>query len=68
MDGPTPCIVYEYKSLGCVQQHLESSNGVTLGWRRRLCILLDLATALDYLHTAVEPAIIHRDIKSANVL
>ncbi|KAL2472238.1 Protein kinase superfamily protein [Abeliophyllum distichum] len=43
------------------------SSGI-LSWSNRLSIALDIAYALDYLHSVADPAVIHRDIKSSNIL
>lgn len=39
-----------------------------LSWSNRLNIALDVARALDYLHFIADPSVIHRDIKSSNIL
>ncbi|GBG78856.1 hypothetical protein CBR_g28081 [Chara braunii] len=40
----------------------------SLDWSHRLRILIGTARALDYIHTQVHPSIIHRDVKSSNIL
>jgi serine/threonine protein kinase len=67
VDGPQPCLVYEFKTRGCLRAIL-SERPEELEWRRRLVMLEEIASALDFLHTVMNPPIIHRDIKTANVL
>lgn len=43
-------------------------NGIRLDWIRRLKIALGAARGLSYLHELANPPIIHRDIKSSNIL
>ena len=43
-------------------------TGIHLDWKRRLQIALGSAKGLAYLHELANPPIIHRDIKSTNIL
>ncbi|GJZ18405.1 probable LRR receptor-like serine/threonine-protein kinase isoform X1 [Tanacetum coccineum] len=45
-----------------------NSKRITLSWVRRLKIAIDAAKGLDYLHNRSEPRIMHRDVKSINIL
>ena len=44
------------------------SSGVRLDWMQRLKVTLGTARGLAYLHELVSPPVIHRDVKSTNVL
>nr|KAJ0192341.1 hypothetical protein LSAT_V11C800400100 [Lactuca sativa] len=68
-------LVYEYMRNGSLGDHLHKrkgnvSNSSQLTWIQRLNICIDAARGLDYLHTGtgVESRVIHRDIKSSNIL
>ncbi|GJT41514.1 kinase-like domain, phloem protein 2-like protein, partial [Tanacetum coccineum] len=71
--GPDHMIlVYELASKGSLEDYLGNSDKmINLTWMRRLKICLDIAHGLNYIHTntdQVKQKIIHRDIKSANIL
>ncbi|XP_058214203.1 putative receptor-like protein kinase At5g39000 [Rhododendron vialii] len=69
-------IVYEYMTGGTLANHLyktstrEESGGSRshLTWEQRLNICLHAALGLDYLHNGTLHGIIHRDVKSTNIL
>ncbi|PQQ21002.1 L-type lectin-domain containing receptor kinase IX.1-like [Prunus yedoensis var. nudiflora] len=60
-------LVYAYMPNSSLDTHLFGSRA-TLQWDFRYKIALDLATALHYLHEDAEKCVLHRDIKSANIL
>ncbi|KAE9587803.1 hypothetical protein Lal_00022040 [Lupinus albus] len=64
-------LVYEYMHNGTLRDHIhvhESSNQKKLDWLTRLRIAEDAAKGLEYLHTGCNPSIIHRDVKTSNIL
>ena len=70
LETKTPLLVYEYASNGTLADHLHqtSKNGYVMGWDRRLAVATQTAEALSYLHRAASPPILHRDVKSTNIL
>ncbi|KAF8408365.1 hypothetical protein HHK36_007514 [Tetracentron sinense] len=62
-------LVYEYMHNGTLQDHIHDSvNQKRLDWLSRLFIAEDAAKGLEYLHTGCNPSIIHRDVKTSNIL
>lgn len=60
-------LLFEYMPNGSLDTHL-FGNRRTLAWDVRYKVALGVATALRYLHEDAEQCVLHRDIKSANVL
>ncbi|XP_020213135.1 probable receptor-like protein kinase At5g18500 [Cajanus cajan] len=70
MEGTHRMLVYEYVNNGNLEQWLHGAmrHHGYLTWEARIKILLGTAKALAYLHEAIEPKVVHRDIKSSNIL
>ncbi|KAI5084303.1 hypothetical protein GOP47_0000472 [Adiantum capillus-veneris] len=67
-EGPERILVVEYVANGNLREHLDGQYGMVLDLVTRLDIAIDVAHALTYLHLYADKSIIHRDIKSSNIL
>ncbi|KAK4590859.1 hypothetical protein RGQ29_021164 [Quercus rubra] len=61
-------LIYEYMENGNLHQHLSVKNTNVMTWNERLNIAVDAAHGLEYLHNGCKPPIIHRDLKTSNIL
>ncbi|XP_024003675.1 probable leucine-rich repeat receptor-like protein kinase At2g28990 isoform X4 [Eutrema salsugineum] len=68
-EGEHLALIYEYMPNGDLKQHLSGKRGgCILSWETRLKIAVDAALGLEYLHTGCKPPMVHRDIKTTNIL
>ncbi|KAK9757258.1 hypothetical protein RND81_01G152400 [Saponaria officinalis] len=63
-------LVYEFMHNGTLKEHLYGplTRGRGINWIQRLEIAEDAAKGIEYLHTGCVPSIIHRDLKTSNIL
>ncbi|CAO2186660.1 unnamed protein product [Urochloa humidicola] len=62
-------LVYEFMHNGTLKEHLRGADDEKItSWLKRLEIAEDAAKGIEYLHTGCSPTIIHRDLKSSNIL
>ncbi|TYH12409.1 hypothetical protein ES288_A06G065300v1 [Gossypium darwinii] len=66
--GNERLIITEYVPNGTLREHLDGQHGKILDFNQRLEIAIDVAHGLTYLHVYAEKQIIHRDVKSSNIL
>ncbi len=62
------CIVLEFIPKGNLFTLLHKQSNVVWDWQRRLSIAKDIARGVYFLHTCPSGRIIHRDLKSQNIL
>ncbi|CAA7048129.1 unnamed protein product [Microthlaspi erraticum] len=75
VDGPLRVLVYEFAPHGSLHDILHGRKGAigampgpVMTWQQRVKIAVGAAKGLEYLHEKVNPQIVHRDIKSSNIL
>ncbi|XVF68552.1 hypothetical protein PTKIN_Ptkin11bG0011900 [Pterospermum kingtungense] len=61
-------LVFEYMPNGNLRDCLDGILGENMTWETRVSIAIGAARGLEYLHEAAAPRILHRDVKSTNIL
>lgn len=61
-------LIYEYIENGSLHSWLHENKNKNLNWKTRLRIAIDVANGLQYIHEHTTPRVVHKDIKSGNIL
>lgn len=61
-------LIFEFMANGNLRDCLDGASGRHLNWSTRVAVAFGAARGLEYLHEAAAPRILHRDVKSTNVL
>lgn len=68
-DNNERVLVFEYRNNGTLHDHLHRlENSPLTSWTARIKVALNAARGVEYLHEYAVPTVIHRDIKSSNIL
>ncbi|KAM2419966.1 hypothetical protein EV1_026201 [Malus domestica] len=68
-DANNLALIYEYMANGNLKNSLsDAERSSQMTWEMRLHIAIDAAQGLEYLHHGCKPPIVHRDVKTANIL
>ncbi|EOA39639.1 hypothetical protein CARUB_v10008273mg [Capsella rubella] len=68
-EGENLALIYEYMANGDLKEHMSGTrNGFILNWGTRLKIVVESAQGLEYLHNGCKPPMVHRDVKTTNIL
>ncbi|CBI29997.3 hypothetical protein VitviT2T_012849 [Vitis vinifera] len=75
LEADNKILVYQFATMGSLHDMLHGRKGVqgaepgpVLSWNQRVKIAYGAAKGLEYLHEKVQPSIVHRDVRSSNVL
>ncbi|TQD90376.1 hypothetical protein C1H46_024078 [Malus baccata] len=70
IDSEDDCcyLIYEYVENGSLYSLLHENKNEKLSWKTRLQVAIDVANGLQYIHEHTRPRVVHKDIKSSNIL
>ncbi|CAH8255335.1 unnamed protein product [Arabidopsis lyrata] len=68
-EGENMALIYEYMANGDLKEHMSGTrNHFISNWGTRLKIVVESAQGLEYLHNGCKPPMVHRDVKTTNIL
>ncbi|KAH0862766.1 hypothetical protein HID58_079977 [Brassica napus] len=68
-EGNDLALIYEYMGNGNLKEHLSGKRrGSVLNWSNRLKIATEFALGIEYLHIGCKSPMVHRDVKTTNIL